>query len=94
MRDDRVRADDGAVSVPPTGRRRTAAAPAGVGPMSVGASATGVCIVLLVPALSRGAPHGPPAGRPRAGFGHAGADAGSAMAKRPLVARLRRRSVH
>ena len=32
VQDDRVRAHDGAVSVPPTGRRRTAAAPARVGP--------------------------------------------------------------
>ena len=48
----------------------------------------------LVPALSRGGPHGPPAGRPQAGFGHAGADAGPAMAERPLVARLRCRPVH
>ena len=32
VQNDRVRADDGAVSVPPTERRRTATAPASVGP--------------------------------------------------------------
>src|SRR4029077_20931728 len=39
-----------------------------------------------VPALSRGAPHGPPAGWSQAGLGHTGTDAGPAMAERPLVA--------
>ena len=48
----------------------------------------------LVPALSRGAAHGASAGRPQAGFGYAGADAGPATAERSLVARLRLRSVH